>query len=407
MKQIKYFSSFLLLLLQLNISAQSVKGKMLVGKVKEEQFGRNVKISADGNILAVAAPLNSEYGDQNGRISVYAYNGNDWQMMGKEILPGKGDFRYGEIMELSADGRKLFAASPFGGVSVYTYHDSNWVKSEHTIQLESNYDHIKSISITPDADKIAIMFESDKLRRACIKLFDYDGRRWVQDGIDLVPYPDEIVRRLSLSFSADGNKLAVGHYGKDTRRYKNAGEVIIYAKNAGEWKQQAAKFNGESSRANLGNEVLFSKNGNTIIASSAGSDLLDANAGFVETYKLSGTEWTKLPSAIKPAKYNPWFAHAVSLSADGIIVAISAPYIGFAKPGYVKVYKIKSDGWQEIAMLTDVDGVEKTSPANNTVGWSIALSADGKTLAIGFPHNDENGDMAGKVMVYDLSGVIK
>jgi hypothetical protein len=405
-KLVKHKTTFfflVILLTQITLHAQSPKGKMLVGKVPNEQFGRNIKISADGNVLAVAAPLNRKQQEKKGRIEVYKYNSPDWQLMGKEILPGEDDFRYGETMELSADGKKLFVASLFKTISIYTFDGANWIKSAQTIQLESDGDQIESIAITHDAGKIAVMYESEKHRTACIKLFDFDGNQWIQDGIDLIPYPGERVYRLSLSFSADGNQLIAGNYSKDTRQYKDAGEVIIYAKEGNQWKLQAQKFNGESFRAHLGTEVIMSNNGTTIIASSASIDILELNAGFVETYQLSGAEWVKQSPTLKPPKHNSYFGHAVSLSADGTILAISTPYIGFAKPGYVKVYNTKSGKWKEITMITDVDGVEKTSPANNTVGWSIALSSDGKTLAIGFPHNDENGDMAGKVMVYDLS----
>jgi hypothetical protein len=399
-KKIIFFLS--IVLTQLSLSAQLLKGKMLVGKVPKEQFGRNVKLSSDGNILAVAAPFNSDYGDKNGRIAVYKFSNSNWQMLGDEILAGDDDFEYGEMMALSADGQKLVAASPFGGTSIYSFNGANWILAQ-TIFPENDNDMINAISITPDAGKIAVAHECTKHRAVCVKLFYFDGKQWGQDGIDLIPYPGERVYRLSLSFSADGNQLVVGNYSKDTRQYKDAGEVIIYAKENNQWKQQTQKFNGELFRASLGSEVILSNNSNTIIASSASIDMLELSTGFVETYQLSGTEWVKQSPTLKPPKHNSYFGHAVSLSGDGTILALSTPYIGFGKPGYVRVYKNKSGTWQEIAMITDADGVEKTSPANNTVGWSIALSSDGKTLAIGFPHNDENGDMAGKVMVYDLS----
>lgn len=71
----------------------------------------------------------------------------------------------------------------------------------------------------------------------------------------------------------------------------------------------------------------------------------------------------------------------------------------------IKVYRRALSDWQETLKIIDVDGVETTSSPNNSNGWSIALSTDGNTLAIGFPHNDENGDMSGKVAVYDLTNL--
>lgn len=392
------------LLLPNCIFAQSLKGTMLTGKVQEEQFGRTVKISADGNTLAIAAPLNSETGDRNGRITMYKFDGYNWQMMGNEILPGAKDFRYGEMMELSEDGQKIIIASPFGGVSFYGFDGKGWTKSPQAIHLENQNDQIQSISITPDAGKMAVSFDCQKHRTVCIKLFNFDGKQWLQDGVDLIPYPDEKIYGLALSLSANGKLLVVGNYSKDTKELKNAGEVIFYSKEGNQWKRNNKSFFGDAANAHLGSAVAVAKNGNLTIAAANSIDL-NRNTGFVETYKMNDNTWVKQTDPLKPEKQNSYFGHSISISADGNTMALSMPYLAYGKPGYVKVYRNKSLGWQEIAMITDADGVEKTSPANNTVGWSIALSSDGKTLVIGFPHNDENGDMSGKVIVYDLTNL--
>lgn len=211
-------------------TAQLPKGKMLVGKVSKEQFGRNVKISGDGNVLAVAAPFNSEHGDKDGRIVVYKFVNNNWQIMGNEILPDARDFFYGEMMELSEDGEKLVVASPFGGVSIYHFDGNDWIKSPHTLQLENQNDQIQSISISSDASKMAVSFDSQTQRTVNIKLFNFDGQQWLQEGVNLVPYPGVKIYRLALSLSENGQVLVVGNYSKDTKALRNTGEVLLYTK---------------------------------------------------------------------------------------------------------------------------------------------------------------------------------
>lgn len=401
----KKCSCFLILLLfSFDISAQLPKGKMLTGKVNNEQFGRNVKLSADGTVLAVAAPLNSEYGDKNGRIEMYKFDGNNWQLIGNQILPGSKDFRYGEMMELSADGKKLFVASPFGGISFYTFDGKDWIKSPQSVQLENESEQIEAISITPDAAVMAVAYECEEHWANCIKLFYFDGSKWQQDGVDLTPFPKLKVYSLSLSLSANGQALVVGNRSKDTKELRNAGQVIFYSKVGNQWIQNVETFFGSEAGTNLGTQVAVAQNGNWVIASSNSLDL-SLSAGFVETYKLENNAWVKKSKTLKPEKSNSYFGHAVCISADGNLMALSMPYLRYSKPGYVKVYKNEPTGWSEAATITDTDGVETTSSPNNSTGWAIALSADGKTLAVGFPHNDENGDMSGKVIVYDLSGI--
>jgi hypothetical protein len=125
----------------------------------------------------------------------------------------------------------------------------------------------------------------------------------------------------------------------------------------------------------------------------------------VETYRMQEGKWVKLQPTLRPEKPHSYFGCAISISASGDWLAISMPYTGFGKPGLVRLYSLNMDQWKEMAIFRDIDGVETTRPANNTTGWSIALSADGTTLAIGFPHNDENGELSGKVMVYNLTSL--
>jgi hypothetical protein len=403
MKKKTCFSFLIAIMFPVSISAQSQKGTMLTGNTQNEQFGRNVKISTDGTVLAVGAPLNSEHGDQDGRIAVYKFDGNNWQMMGNEIWPGATDFRYGEIMELSGNGEKLVAASPFGGISFYTFDGRDWVRSSQVIHLENKNDQVNSISITPNAQKIAVAFDCEKHRTACIKIFNFEGEQWTQDGPDLIPCPNEKIYTLALSLSPDGQLLVVGNYSKDTKLLKNAGEVVFYTKEGNQWERNNKTFLGEALSANLGSGVAASKNGGIVIAASNSIDLLDRNTGFVETYEMDTNGWTKKNKTLKPDKQNSYFGHSISLSADGTVMALSMPYLGFGKPGFVKIYKNALSGWKETAVIYDANGIETTSSPNNSTGWSIALSSDGKTLAVGFPHNDENGDMSGKVVVYDLT----
>ncbi|MBN8650591.1 MAG: FG-GAP repeat protein [Cytophagales bacterium] len=386
-------------------AAQMRKGNMLPGKVSTEQFGRNVKISADGTVLAVAAPFNSEHGDENGRIAVFEFDGNNWQMMGNEILPGAKDFFYGEMMELSADGKKLVVASPFGCVSIYDFDGKDWVKSPYKVQLENPTDLIQSISITPDARKMAVSFDCQKHRTVCINLFDFNGIQWLQDGLDLTPSPGEKIYSLSLSLSSNGQVLVAGNHSKDTKELNNAGEVLFYSQEGNQWKQNIKSFFGNASSPNLGSVVQIAKNGDWVIAAGNSVDLLNADAGFVETYEITDHTKLKKLNPLKPESRKSYFGHAIAISADGSRMALSMPYEGYGKPGYVKVYKRALQEWKEVSKIIDVDGVETTALPNNSTGWSIALSADGNTLAVGFPHNDENGDMSGKVVVYDLTSL--
>ena len=90
------------------------------------------------------------------------------------------------------------------------------------------------------------------------------------------------------------------------------------------------------------------------------------------------------------------FGHAVSLSADGAMLAVGAPFNGGNgfESGHVRVYEQKNNGWEQIG--GDIVG----EAADDRSGYPLTLSTDGKVLAISAYKNDGNGDNSGHVRVY-------
>jgi hypothetical protein len=67
--------------------------------------------------------------------------------------------------------------------------------------------------------------------------------------------------------------------------------------------------------------------------------------------------------------------------------------------GYVRIYRLEEDGtsWGQIGE----DFVGEAD--NNYFGFSVSLSVDGSTVAIGSPFNDDNSAGSGKVVVYRIN----
>ena len=66
--------------------------------------------------------------------------------------------------------------------------------------------------------------------------------------------------------------------------------------------------------------------------------------------------------------------------------------------GHVRIYQYINSSWQQLG--TDIDG----EAAGDRCGWSVSLSADGSTVAIGAFRNDDNGTDSGHVRVYQYDG---
>ena len=86
----------------------------------------------------------------------------------------------------------------------------------------------------------------------------------------------------------------------------------------------------------------------------------------------------------------------VSLSSDGTIVAIGAPYndSNGVDAGHVRIYRNNSGAWVQIG--EDIHG----ETSGDGFGATVSLNSDGTIVAIGAPYNDSNGVNAGQVRIY-------
>lgn len=86
----------------------------------------------------------------------------------------------------------------------------------------------------------------------------------------------------------------------------------------------------------------------------------------------------------------------MALSSDGQTLAVGAP-TNSDNGGYVRVYAWSGSAWGQLGDNIDAEA------ADDQLGHSVALSSDGRTLAVGARTNDGNGSNAGHVRVYELT----
>jgi len=316
----------------------------------------------------------------------------------------------------------------------------------------------------------------------------------------------------SVALSADGTTLAVGAPSEDgngtgatgnpdDNTSNNAGAVYVFVKNGNLWEQQAYLKASNTEQPNLniarflpndrfGYRVALSDDGNTLAVtslledspsygincnegnfeitttyhssvksnSSASSDdpyddlirAVDNNVGAVYVFKRADNTWTQ-DAYIKPEFPAPslQFGETLALSGDGKTLAVgvsnddntvsgiheyssssarecldfyasvssstssssssssssvssssSSSYKGGSDSGAVYIYIDTETGWQ-----SDVYLKASNAQTNDTFGASVALSADGTTLAVGAVGEDSNaigvnGDQSINTCVY-------
>ena len=229
------------------------------------------------------------------------------------------------------------------------------------------------------------------------------GQSWNQIGNDIDGEASSDKSGTSTSLSADGTIIAIGAIENDGNG-SNSGQVRIFKDSAGVWSQIGNDIDGESSGDQSGYAVSLNSNGSIV---AIGAPFNDGDGGFdnghVRVYQNLAGVWTQIGDDIDGENGLDQFGNAVSISADGSIVAIG----GFfnddngGNAGHVRVYQNISGTWTQIGQ--DIDG----EASGDEFGSSLSLSSNGKTLAIGAPYNDGNGGFnSGHVRVYEnLAGV--
>lgn len=166
----------------------------------------------------------------------------------------------------------------------------------------------------------------------------------------------------------------------------------------GQWVQLGNSINGQIAGDNCGWSTAISANGTIVAMGSTFNDNGGSASGQVRVFGLSNGVWSQIGADLNGETSGDQTGQAVSLSADGSIVAIGEPFnndLGFTS-GQVRVFKNINNNWSQIGQ--DLFGQNSSAEA----GKSVDLSADGSIVAFGAPNTTVNGVFfAGKVKVFE------
>jgi hypothetical protein len=411
-------------------------------------FGVSVALSADGNTLAVGAFFEDS---SSGAVYVYSRSGGAWsqQVYVKASNAGVGDL-FGISVALSADGNTLAvgaywedsgttgvnstpneAAADSGAVYVFIRSGGVWsqqayVKASNTgagdffgvsVALSADGDTLAVGAVHEDSGTTGVNSTPNEVasNSGAVYVFSRSGGAWTQQAY--VKASNAGVGDLfgiSVALSADGNTLAVGAYFEDSgttgvnstpnEAAEDAGAVYVFSRSGGVWSQQAyVKASNTGVDDFFGVSVALSADGNTL---AVGADLEDSgttgvdsmpdeaapSSGAVYVFSRSGGVWSQ-QAYLKASNTGPAdiFGISVALSADGNTLAVGAthedsgttgvnstPDEAAADSGAVYVFSRSGGVWSQRSYLKS-----SNTGADDQFGRSVALSADGNTLAVG------------------------
>ncbi len=334
--------------------------------------------------------------------------------MGQDILGTQTNEYLGSTTAINIDGSVIAVASPgydgvngvnSGRVVIYNWNGTTWIQKGSAIDGEAASDGSgSSVSISADGNIVAIgadYNDGNGNGAGHVRIYEWNGTTWVQRGTDIDGETALDYSGRSVSMSADGNIVAIGAPNNDGNG-TDAGHVRIYQWNGTTWIQKGSNIDGEAFYDQSGSSVSMSADGNLVAIGAV------INAGFgpiprvghVRIYQWNGTTWIQKGSDIDGEAIGDESGNSVSMSADGNIVAIGGPHNdeNGNNAGHVRIYQWNGITW--IQKGSDIDG----EAAGDESGNSVSMSANGNLVAIGANNNDGNGNYAGHVRIYQWNG---
>jgi hypothetical protein len=218
---------------------------------------------------------------------------------------------------------------------------------------------------------------------------------WIQLGADIYGEAAADYFGDSVDLSSDGTVLAVGAAYNDGNG-SNSGHVRVFKYANSKWSQLGADIDGEAAGDGFGESVSLSSDGTVLAVGAPYNDGNGDGSGHARVYKYANSKWTQRGADINGGGEVHFFGSSVDLSSDGTVLAALARGEG----GHVRVYQFSSNAW--IQRGSDID--EETYPDFNIDGSDISLSSDGTVLAVGAAANDgKNGNRSGHVRVFKFA----
>ncbi len=408
-------------------------GQEIEGAMYDSLFGSSVSLSNNGEFVAIAGSVNdnSMDGPVSGLVQVYQYsqpNSNIgdwiWKQYGQDIIIDTEGLRPYTEVSLSGEGSVLAVASvymnllnrdvPLGEVTFYEYSDPSWVQKGSKVMGGYTGEDFSGLKVALSRDgEYAIIgspFYSDTSQgigddTGRVRVYNYKSD-WTQVGPDFVgnTVDDKVGSSVALIIIQGILYVAFGAIGKSTTNGVDSGHVEVHHwdENEDKWTKYGKDIIGEDAGDESGFSVALAYTIELKLRIAIGAVLNDGedgtqvSAGHVRIYDFfsESGEWEQIGSDLDGEsgvilgsgyyRTGDFFGFSVDLSEDGSRLVAGAPlnnggttYYG----GHTRVFDFHSETSQWMQVAGDIDGIN----SDDTTGYSVSMSADGETFAVGGP----------------------
>jgi len=334
-----------------------------------DYFGKRVSISSDGSIAVIGAPGEdtSPYSN-NGAAYIFTRSGNIWTQQAKLTASDLASSdSFGDSVCISGDGSTIIIGAPLKTVSGYGSAGAAYI-------------------------------------------FTGSGSSWTQQAklTASSPYTSDYFGT-AVFLSSDGNVAFVGAPYFDYLSVSNSGAVYVFNRSGSSWTQDTTllKASDYSISARFGESIALSKDNNTLIIGAVAAQQGGVSIGGAYVFVNGGsgsvfTQQQKLTAG--DGVLSDQFGSSVALSGDGNRAVIGAMYETTSPKtnnGAAYVFNRSGNTWVQFQKLLASDYGDSF-----LFGQSVALSYDGKVIAISSPkQNTSPYTYNGAVYVFVLDSI--
>ena len=254
--------------------AWTQKGADLVGEGNNDDFGDDVALSSNGDIIVIGAIDACNNGCGSGSVYVYEWDGNFWNQKGLTIDAERDNDHFGTSVDINDVGNIFVAAASLnnnsggtnaGHARIFEWTDGSWTQKGSDIDgsLSSLNLGTRSI-ISSDGNSVAISGVGGYGYNGRIYIYTWDGTRWSLDkeivGNDVAG--ESRGERLGVSLDVDKsfNTIVSGSGYASKNIYR--GGAAKFFNNDG---SLLGSIDGDASEGRMGGDVAINKNGSLAI----------------------------------------------------------------------------------------------------------------------------------------------
>ena len=379
----------------------------IVGENAGDYAGSVVKLSDDGNILAVAAYMPGA--GRGGSVRVFHYDSVSevWNPRLPTLVPDTNYERLGTSMAMSFDGSIIAVGGPSyngnysesGRVKVWKWNDNTnlYVPMGQDLNDGTQIGDRFGYTLALSGNGQVLVVGSNKYPSGYFRSYSYNVGNNTWDPVGQIF--NQAYSVASLELNINGNILAVG----TARDNSEKGKVRLYEwdETASNWLETRPELVGDDTKDHFGFSIAMNNDGSIIAVGSSQKNNTTTTKGLVRIWEWSVTNtWVERGNGIYGEAEGDKSGWSVGMNNDGNIIIVGARYNdaeGGNDNGHARVYvwDAENNSWEQAGL--DIDGVE----SGDESGWSVAINNDGTVIAVGARTYDApNKGNAGHALVY-------